>query len=99
MGAVVQQIAPTFVNILKYPTAIRSAVGVGGWVAYRVELLSPDVETSLMTQDLNLLLTKSRVYRQISDYRDNRLSKDVYTTQIILIINFIKERRQYASIT
>lgn len=45
-----------------------------------------------MTQDLNLLLTKSRVYRQISDYRDNRLSKDAH---IILIINFIKERRQY----
>ena len=62
-----------------------------GWVGE-----SPDVETSLTTQDLSLLLTKSRVYRQISDYRDNQLSKDVH---IILIINFIKERRQYASIT
>lgn len=62
-------------------------------IAPTFKLLLPDVETSLTTQDLNLLLTKSRVYRQISDHRDNRLSKDVYTTQIILIINFIKERR------
>jgi hypothetical protein len=66
--------------------------GVGGWVSIVVELLSPDVHLNILTGHLNLLLTKSRVYDTISDYHDNRLSKDA---QIILIINFIKERRLY----
>ena len=66
-------------------------LGWAGGLPIVVELLLPDVETSLTTQDLNILLTKSRVYRQISDYQDNRLSKDVYTTQIILIINLLKK--------